>query len=132
MPFDFLDGLGFLADLLSVDVSFKSSSVARENKKTSEKSKYTTELWSGSFLAIASILYFITFKNSLPKENYTQIIIICSLIGLVISFVVFFILYHLRLFYFKSLFNLLLFSFSLILLIILIVLCIYFKSGFFL
>ncbi|KQT16851.1 hypothetical protein ASG31_10760 [Chryseobacterium sp. Leaf404] len=72
MPFDFFDGLGFLADLLSVDLSFKSSSNSEKNSKYLIKSKYRTELCSGGFLVIASILYFIVFKNPLPEENYIQ------------------------------------------------------------
>lgn len=127
MPFDFLDGLGFLADLLSVDFSFESSSNTEKKSKYSKKSKYTTELWSGSFLVIASILYFMVFKNPLPEENYTQTLLICIFVGFVISFIAFFCLYHLGLFYFKNLSKLLLFSFSLILLIISVVFIVYFK-----
>ncbi|KQT26254.1 hypothetical protein ASG22_06175 [Chryseobacterium sp. Leaf405] len=115
-----------------MDLSFKSSTISTENKKTYKKSKYITELSSGSFLAIASILCFIVFKSPLPEGNHTQTLIICSFIGLVISFVVFVILYHLRLFYFKSLFKLFLFSFSLILLSVSTIFYIYFKSGIFL
>lgn len=127
MPFDFFDGLGFIADLLNVDFSFESSSNTEKKSKYSKKSKYTTELWSGSFLVIASILYFILFKNPLPEENYTQTLLICILVGFVISFIAFFCLYHLGLFYFKSLSKLLLFSFSLILFIISVVFIVYFK-----
>lgn len=126
MPFDFFDGLGFLADLLSVDLSFKSSSITEKNSKYSEKSKYTTEIWSGSFLVMASVFYFIVFKNPMPEEN-TQTLLICILAGFLLSFIVFFCLYHLGLFYFKNLCKLLLFSFSLILLKISIVLIVYFK-----
>jgi len=55
MSFNIFDGLDFLADLLSLDFSSKSTPA------NSKKSKYTTELWSGSFLLIASILCFIVF-----------------------------------------------------------------------
>ncbi|MCD1118067.1 branched-chain amino acid ABC transporter substrate-binding protein [Chryseobacterium turcicum] len=129
MPFNIFDGLDVLLDLLSLDFSKNSSSKSPADKKFSKKSKYTTELWSGSFLAMASILYFIVFKDSLPKENYIQSMLICILIGFLISFVLFFSLYHLGLFYFKSLFKLLLFSFSIIVFIISIVVIVYFKSG---
>lgn len=127
MPFDFLDGLGFLADLLNIDLSFKSSPNREKESKYSKKSKYTTELWSGGFLVIASILYFMVFSNPLPEEDFTQTLLMCVLIGFVISFIVFYILFHLRLFYFKSIFKLLLFSISLILFVISIVLIVYFK-----
>lgn len=127
MPFDFFDGLGFLADLLSVDLSFKSSSNTEKKSKYSEKSKYTTEIWSGSFLVMASVFYFIVFKNPMPEENNTQTLLICILAGFLLSFIVFFCLYHLGFFYFKNLSKLLLFSISLILLKISIVLIVYFK-----
>jgi hypothetical protein len=131
MPFDWFDGLDLLADFLTFDSSKKSSKNAAKTKY-SKKSKYTTEIWSGSFLITASILYFIVFKNRLPEENFIQTLLICVFIGLVISFIVFFSFYHLRLFYFKSLFKLLLFTFSVILCIVSAVLYLYFKSGLFL
>ncbi|MCJ8153347.1 branched-chain amino acid ABC transporter substrate-binding protein [Chryseobacterium sp. SSA4.19] len=130
MPFDFLDGLGFLADLLTLDFSDNSSKKIEKKKEESRKSKYTTELWSGGFLLIASILYFTVFKNPLPGD-YLQTLFICSFAGLIISFAVFFSLFHLRLFYFKSLSKLLLFSCSFVLLSISGVFYIYFNSGIF-
>lgn len=132
MPFDFLDGLAVLAEFLSFGSSSKSSSDSEKNTKPSKKSKYTTELWSGSFLVIASILYFIVFKDPFPEENYIQSVLICSLIGFAISFILFFSLYHLGLFYFQSLFKLIFFSSSVILLMISFVLFIYYKSEIFL
>ncbi|MFL9833290.1 branched-chain amino acid ABC transporter substrate-binding protein [Chryseobacterium terrae] len=130
MPFDWFDGLDLLVDFLSLDFSKKSSKNSDKNKY-SKKSKYTTELWSGSFLVIASILYFIVFKDSLPEENFILTLSICVIIGLAISFVIFFSLYHLQLFYFKNIFKFLFFIVSVILLIISFVLIIYFKSGIF-
>lgn len=132
MPFDFLDGLEVLVEFLSFGSSSKSSSDSEKNTKPSKKSKYTTELWSGSFLVIASILYFIVFKDPFPEENYVQSVLICTLIGFAISFILFFSLYHLGLFYFKSLFKLILFSSSVILLLISFVLFMYYQSGIFL
>ncbi|MBM7420999.1 MULTISPECIES: branched-chain amino acid ABC transporter substrate-binding protein [Chryseobacterium] len=132
MPFDFLDGLAVLAEFLSFGSSSKSSSDSEKNTKSSKKSKYTTELWSGSFLVIASILYFIVLKDPFPEENYIQSVLICTLIGFAISFILFFSLYHLGLFYFKSLFKLILFSSSVILLVISFVLFMYYQSGIFL
>lgn len=127
MPFDFLDGLGFLADLLSADFSFKSSTNSDNERKYSKKSKYITELWSGSFLVMASILCFVVFNDSLPQENYVQTLLVCILIGFAVSFIIFFVLYHLELYYFKSLSKLLLFSFSFVCLMIALVLVAYFK-----
>lgn len=132
MPFNFLDGLDALVDLLTLDFSKNSSSKSAVTKKSSKKSKYTTELWGGSFLLIASILYFIVFKDSLPEENYVQTVLICTLVGFLISFVLFFSLYQLELFYFKSLFKFIFLNGSVILLVISFVLFMYYKSGVFL
>lgn len=126
MPFNFFDSLDLLVDFLSLDFS-KNSQKSSDKNIHSKKSKYTIELWSGSFLVMASILYFVVFKNPLPEENYLQTLLVCILVGFVISFIVFFCLYHLGLFYFKSLSKLLLFSFSFITLMISVVLIIYFK-----
>ena len=131
MSFNIFDGLDFLADLLSLDFSSKSESVNSKKNKNSKKSKYTTALWSGSFLLIASILYFIVFKDPLPEKNFVQNLLICILIGFLISFVLFFSLYQLGIFYFKSLFKFIFFSGSVILLLISFVLFMYYKSGIF-
>ncbi|VXB76596.1 conserved hypothetical protein [Chryseobacterium sp. 8AT] len=79
MPFNIFDGLDALVDLLTWDFSKNSSSKSAGSKKSSKKSKYTTELWSGSFLVIASILYFIVFKDPFPEENYIQSVLIVLL-----------------------------------------------------
>lgn len=131
MPFNFLDGLDALVDLLTLDFSKNSSSKSAVTKKSSKKSKYTTELWGGSFLGMASILYFIVFKDSLPEEKYVQTVLICTLVGFLISFVLFFSLYQLELFYFKSLFKFIFLNGSVILLVISFVLFMYYKSGVF-
>lgn len=130
MPFDFFDGLGVVLDLLNLDLG-SSSKFSSDEKKKNKRSKYRGEIWSAAFVVVASFLLFITFNDSLPEENLTQSIIVCSLIGLVISFIIFFSLYHLGLYYFKSIFKFLFFSCSLVLLMISSVLYIYFKSNLF-
>ncbi|MCY0977587.1 branched-chain amino acid ABC transporter substrate-binding protein [Chryseobacterium wangxinyae] len=131
MPFDFFDGLGFIGDLISFLGSSSDSKSLTDKEAQNKKSKYIVEWWSGSLLLISAILLFLVFKNFLPAENLVQNLIVCSIIGLIISFVLFFALYHLGLYYFKSLFKLLLLSCSVILFSISIVLCIYFKSNLF-
>lgn len=131
MPFDFLDGLELLGDLLGFLGSSSDSTKSDEKQKVKKKSKYRVEWWSGSLLLLSAILFFFVFKEPLPAKNFIQTLIVCSIIGLVISFVVFFILHHLGLYYFKSLFKLLLFSSAVILFSIANVLLIYFKSGIF-
>lgn len=127
MPFDFLDGLGFIYDLLSFLGSSSDSEKFDERDKVKKKSKYRVEWWSGSLLLVSTILLFFVFKEPLPAKDFIQTLIVCSIIGFVISFVVFFVLYHLGLYYFKSLFKLLLFSSAVILFSVEIVLCIYYK-----
>lgn len=131
MPFDFFDGVEAVLDLLSLDLGFSSSKFPSDEKRKSKKSKYRGEIWSTAFTVVASLLLYIIFKDPLPKENLVQPIIVCSIIGLVISFSVFFTLYHLGLYYFKNIFKFLFFSCSLVMLMIAIVLYIYFKSNLF-
>ena len=127
MPFDFLDGLEFIGDLLSFLGSSSDSEKSDEKDKVKKQSKYRVEWWSGSLLLVSTILLFFVFKEPLPAKDFIQTLIVCSIIGFVISFVVFFVLYHLGLYYFKNLFKLLLFSVSVILFSVATVLCIYYK-----
>ena len=129
MPFDFLDGIELIGDLLSFFGSSSDSKSFNEKEKSKKKSKYMVEWWGGSLLLLSTILFFLVFRNPLPEENFVQTLIVCSIIGFVISFVVFFAFYHLGLYYFKSLFKMLLFSSAMILFVVSIVLWIYFKSG---
>lgn len=134
MPFDFLDALEGIVDLLTVFGNDNSSSKNigyDEKPKENKKVKYIVEKASIAFLAIASVLFYIVFKNPLPTGNYIQTLVVSSLIGLGIAFVFFFILHVLELYYFKSFFQLLLFSLSAILFFISAVMGIYFKSGLF-
>jgi len=131
MPFDFLDGLELIGDLLGFLGSSSDPAKSDEKEKVNKKSKYRVEWWSGSLLLLSSILLFFVFKEPLPAKDFVQTLIVCSVIGLAISFFVYFILYHLELYYFKNLFKLLLFSVSVILFSVASVLLIYFKSGIF-
>ncbi|SHF48833.1 branched-chain amino acid ABC transporter substrate-binding protein [Chryseobacterium sp. OV279] len=134
MAWDIFEALG---DVLNgVDLlSGSSSSSARLNftDKTSKKkkSKYVTEKVSAGLIAVAGVLLFFVFKDPLPAENYTQTLIVASLIGAAISGILFFLLNLMELYYFKNFFKLLLFSGSVILFFIALVLCVYFKSGVF-
>jgi hypothetical protein len=127
MPFDFFDGLNIIGDLLNFGSSLSSSSTLNHEKKPRKKSKYKIELWSGSFLLMASILYFFLYKEPLPKENLLQTILLSVLVGFALSFVVFFALYHLNLFYFKSIGKFLLFTVSFLLFAVSVVLMVYFN-----
>jgi hypothetical protein len=131
---NFFDGLGDILNGLDLLLNSSSSLRMNCNKKAEKKkkTKYFTEKVSASFIVAAVVLLFFVFKDPLPEENYLQTLIIISLIGIAISGVLFFLLYVLELYYFKSLFKLLLFSGSVILFFISLVSFIYFKSGLFL
>jgi RsiW-degrading membrane proteinase PrsW (M82 family) len=131
---NFFDGLGDILNGLDLLLNSSSSLRMNYNKKAEKKkkTKYFTEKVSASFIVAAVVLLFFVFKDPLPEENYLQTLIIISLIGVAISGVLFFLLYVLELYYFKSLFKLLLFSTSVILFFISLVSFIYFKSGLFL
>ncbi len=103
----------------------------KPQKKESKRSKYFTEKVSALALVLATFSFFIVFKDPLPVQNYAQTLVVASLIGTGISLIVFFILYVLELYYFKTLFKLLLFSCSVIAFFVSAVLYIYFRSGFF-
>ncbi|KFF20953.1 hypothetical protein [Chryseobacterium sp. JM1] len=130
MAWDLLETLGNVLDVAS---SSSSSARLNYNSKTSKKkkSKYFTEKVSAGLIAVAGVLLFFVFKDPLPAENYTQTLIVASLIGTVISGILFFLLYLMEFYYFKSFFKLLFFSGSVILFFISLVLCVYFKSGVF-
>jgi hypothetical protein len=138
--FEVLDTLFSISGLLN----FGSGSSSRSNsdrkslnydekpqKKESKKSKYFTEKVSAIALVLAAFSFFIVFKDPLPEQNYTQTLVVASLIGVSISFLMFFVLHVLELYYFKTLFKLLLFSCSVIAFFISVVMYIYFKSGLF-
>ncbi|CAI8886083.1 Branched-chain amino acid ABC transporter substrate-binding protein [Chryseobacterium sp. IT-36CA2] len=103
----------------------------KPQKKESKRSRYFTEKVSTVILALAAFWLFIVFKDPLPAQNYTPTLVVASLIGISISFLVFFVLHVLELYYFKTLFKLILFSCSVITFFISAVLYIYFKSGLF-
>ncbi|WP_313092164.1 branched-chain amino acid ABC transporter substrate-binding protein [Chryseobacterium flavum] len=103
----------------------------KPQKKESKKSRYFTEKVSAVALTFAAFLFFFVFKDPLPAQNYMQTVVVTSLIGIGISFLVFFVLYVLELYYFKTLFKLLFFSCSVIVFFISAALYAYFRSGWF-
>ncbi|WP_277115446.1 branched-chain amino acid ABC transporter substrate-binding protein [Chryseobacterium sp.] len=137
--FDLLDTLFSVSGLFQSGSESSRSKADRKSlhydekpqKKESKRSRYFTEKVSAVALVLAAFSFFIVFKDPLPAQNYTQTLVIASLIGTGISLIVFFILHVLELYYFKTLFKLILFSCSVIVFFISAVLYIYFRSGFF-
>lgn len=132
--FEILENILNALNVLDVfpDNSSSSASLNYNDKPEKKKrSKYFTEKVSAGFVMAAVVLLFFVFKDLLPAENYTQTLAVASLIRTGISGLLFFLLYVLELYYFKNLFKLLLFSGSVILFFISLVLCVYFRSGLF-
>lgn len=137
------DVLGFIFDVLDIfssdfGLGSRLSSDRKSlnydekpQKRKSGRSKYFTEKISTGFIAVSAFFFLMVFKDPLPVENNTQTLVIASLIGVGISFLIFFVLYVMELYYFKNIFKLLLFSSSVIAFFISVVLYIYFKSGWF-
>ncbi|NIF06743.1 branched-chain amino acid ABC transporter substrate-binding protein [Chryseobacterium sp. Tr-659] len=142
MSWNFFDVFDAIIDVVELVTSGSGTSRSKSDrkslnydekpqKKVSKRSRYFTEKISAGFIAAAAVLLSIVFKDPLPSENYTQTLIVASLIGTGISGLLFFVLSVMELYYFKNLFKLLLFSISTILLMTSVVLFIYFKSGVF-
>ncbi|WP_027373195.1 MULTISPECIES: hypothetical protein [Chryseobacterium] len=100
-------------------------------KKSSVRSKYFTEKASAGFILVSVVLFFIAFHRPFRPEDQMQAIMGASLIGVIISALFFFVLHVMELYYFKSAFQWLLFSCSVIVFSIALVLCIYYKSEVF-
>lgn len=124
MPFDFLDGINFLTDLLSLNFSGSSGHKNDDYSKRSGKKKPKTLFWSVIFLLIA-LVTFLKAVGDFKAENNLTILLICSFTGIAVSFVFFYFIYHLRLYYFRNIWLFLFFNISFILMMISIVLLIY-------
>lgn len=125
-----------LLDILSSGSSSSSDKISLnyDEHSPSRKLKTAKSLRADvSLLCIpaSAVLYFIVFKDPLPADNYGTTLVITSLIGVALSFLMFFIMNVLGLYYFKSIFRLLLFSGSVIAFFIALVMCVYYKSGVF-
>ncbi|AZB25543.1 branched-chain amino acid ABC transporter substrate-binding protein [Chryseobacterium bernardetii] len=132
MSFNVLEVLGAAVDIIS-NVSSGSSSmrVSGSSKKSKKENKYFTEKVSAGFILASVVLFFVVFHKPLPVGDQTTALIVASLIGTAISALLFFLLNLMELYYFKSIFKLLLFSCSVIAFFVALVMCIYYKLGIF-
>lgn len=132
MSFNVLEVLGAAVDIIS-NVSSGSSSmrVSGSNKKSKKEDKYFTEKVSAGFILASVVLFFVVFHKPLPVGDQTTALIVASLIGTAISALLFFLLNLMELYYFKSIFKLLLFSCSVIAFFVALVMYIYYKLGIF-
>lgn len=132
MNWNFLDILDIVFDALELFGRNSSSDLSyHEKPKNEKKKKYFTEKVSAVFLFSSAVLFFFVFKDPLSSEKYVQTLIVALLIGVAISFLLFFVLHSLEKYYFKSVFQWLFFSVSVLSFFISLVLWVYFKSGVF-
>ncbi|SDI17616.1 hypothetical protein [Chryseobacterium jejuense] len=132
MSWNIFEILETAADVFSaVGTSPIKDSEARARKKDKKKDKYFTEKVSAKFILASVVLFFVVFHKPLPIGDQTTALIVSSLIGTAISALLFFLLNLMELYYFKSIFKLLLFSCSVIAFFIALVMCVYYKSGVF-
>ena len=119
-------------DIIS-NVSSGSSSmrVSGSSKKSKKEDKYFTEKVRAGFILASVVLFFVVFHKPLPVGDQTTALIVASLIGTAISALLFFLLNLMELYYFKSIFKLLLFSCSVIAFFVALVMYIYYKLGIF-
>lgn len=105
MSWNFFEIFDIITDVLGL-IGNVSSDVSDDKKgKIKKETKYFTEKLSSGLLLVSVVLLFFVFKSPLPPENYVQTLIVVSLIGLAISLILFFILYTLEKYYFKSVFS---------------------------
>lgn len=130
MSWNILEVVGVIVDVVS-NTSSGSTRISSTSKKEKKKDKYFTEKVSARFILAAAVLFFIVFYKPLPVGDQTTALIVSSLIGTALSGLLFFLLNLMELYYFKSIFKLLLFSCSVIAFFIALVMCVYYKSGIF-
>lgn len=123
MNFDFFDVLNLCMELLSLYFG--------DSSHTRKKRKYVTEKVSVFLYVLSAVLVFLMIKKPLSSEYSVQSVLLVSSSGLVISLLIFVILYFLNKYYFKNVFQWLFFSFSVLSFCITFVLWGYFSSGIF-
>jgi hypothetical protein len=125
--FDLLDTCGNALDLLSNS----SSGATKFTRNKKKKTKYVTEKISAVLYLFSAVFFFLVFRNPPASDTYVQSVVVASILGFAVSLVIFFILNVLEIYHFRSVFQWLFFSLSLVSFCISFVLWIYFKSGIF-
>ena len=130
MNFDFFDFLDLCGNALNL-FNGGSSDPIHYDLPDKKKRKYVFEKISAVLYLISAVLFFFVFRNPTVSGNYIQSAAIASVLGFAVSVVIFFVLYLLGKYYFKSVFQWLFFSLSVATLCVSVFLWIYFKSGIF-
>ena len=131
MNFDFFDFLDLFGNTLNLFNGGSSDAVDYDLPEKRKERKYVFEKISAVLYLISAVLFFLVFKDPIISDNYTQSVVVASILGFVVSLVIFFVLYVFEKYYFKSVFQWLLFSISVISLWVSVFLWMYFKSGIF-
>lgn len=131
MNFDFFDFLDLCGNALNLFNGGSSDAIHYDLPDKKKEKKYVFEKISAVLYLISAVLFFFVFKNPCVSENYIQSVAIVSVLGFTVSLIIFFVLYLLGKYYFKSVFQWLFFSISVISLWVSVFLWMYFKSGIF-
>ncbi|MEC3875803.1 branched-chain amino acid ABC transporter substrate-binding protein [Chryseobacterium salviniae] len=131
MNFDFFDFLDLCGNALNLFNGGSSDSIHYDLSDKKKKRKYVFEKISAVLYLISAVLFFFVFRNPTVSGNYTRSVAIASVSGFAVSVVIFFVIYLLGKYYFKSVFQWLFFSLSVTTLCVSVCLLIYFKSGIF-
>lgn len=131
MNFDFFDFLDLCGNVLNLFNGGSSDTIRYDLPDKKKERKYVFEKISTVLYLISAVLLFFVFKNPTVSDNYIQAIVIVSVLGFAVSLIIFFVLYLFGKYYFKSIFQWLFFSLSVVSLWVSVFLWVYFKSGIF-
>jgi glucan phosphoethanolaminetransferase (alkaline phosphatase superfamily) len=131
MNFDFFDFLDLCGNVLNLFNGGSSDSIHYDLPDKKKERKYVFEKISAVLYLISAVLFFFVFRNPPDSGNYIQSVAIVSVLGFAVSLVIFFVLSVFEKYYFKSVFQWLFFSISVISLCVSVFLWVYFKSGLF-
>lgn len=129
MNFDFFDFLDLCGNVLNLFNGGSSDSIRYDLPDKKKKRQYVFEKISAVLYLISAVLFFFVFRNPPVSGNYMQSILIASLLGFAVSVVIFFVLYLLGKYYFKSVFQWLFFSLSVVSLCISVMLIFILNQG---
>ncbi|SHF45007.1 hypothetical protein [Chryseobacterium takakiae] len=131
MNFDFFDFLDLCGNVLNLFNGGSSDTIRYDLPDKRKERKYVFEKISTILYLISAVLFFFVFKNPPVSDNYIQAFVIASVLGFSVSLIIFFVLYLFGKYYFKSIFQWLFFSLSVVSLWVSVFLWVYFKSGIF-
>lgn len=131
MNFDFFDFLDLCGNVLNLFNGGSSDTIRYDLPDKKKERKYVFEKISTVLYLISAVLLFFVFKNPTVSDNYIQAVVIASVLGFAVSLIIFFVLYLFGKYYFKSIFQWLFFSLSVVSLWVSVFLWVYFKSGIF-